>query len=341
MRSARSTATLTILSLLVTWPSAVCLGDDLTPQSSFAQQLRQLVSFRILGGRIVAGSSRQGGTSRRQSRSGSREEVLTVGTRGKHPEVNYSLDTNSGRLEITATGSNAFSIRRQPKGNSDVVPLSFVQTAEGLNFTVGAGEDQRILRAGNLWQLLLSEPELCGKELVPLLESLRSGWNLNTQATAIREALVAAASTAPADRHQRWNELVAQLASDDFATRESSDRKLRAEGQAALSHLLRLRRSDLEPEQWFRVRRIIDSMTSNTPDDIPDRVAARMLDDPQIWLPLLSAEDAATRKVAYQRLTHLVGSIDWDPAADPADQADKLDPIRELVREHVVEEPAP
>ncbi len=141
-------------------------------------------------------------------------------------------------------------------------------------------------KAASLWHLLMFEPELSNRYLVPILERLRPDWQLASFAEDLKQTLLQIArANQPANR-PRWEALVAQLADDHYAVRERAERQLRAAGRAALPYLQSLQRSDLDAEQWQRVSEIV-AASSDDREDTPERTAVRMLDDRSVWLSLL------------------------------------------------------
>ena len=77
-------------------------------------------------------------------------------------------------------------------------------------------------------------------------------------------------------------------------------------------------------------------------DDAAEQVAAWLLEDPMIWLALLSRPDATVRKVAAKKIASILGeSISVDPAADPATQKEQRPaPRRRLEQARSANKPA-
>jgi len=109
---------------------------------------------------------------------------------------------------------------------------------------------------------------------------------------------------------------------------------MRAGGMAALGYLRQLNLDRLDAEQRFRVRRIIDALTEQSEEDAPDKIAALLAADLEVWLRLLERPEAAVRQAAAGNLAALLGlPVDIDPAADPASQKAKREQLREKIRE--------
>jgi hypothetical protein len=129
---------------------------------------------------------------------------------------------------------------------------------------------------------------------------------------------------------QKWSTLVEQLGDERFAVREAADRHLRDAGRAIVVFLERLDRNRLDAEQDYRIRRILQSLSSGKgADDTVERAAAWLSGDPEIWWALMRRDAEPTRRVAAKRLESLLGRpLAFDPAA-PADVRGKqLEQIR-------------
>jgi hypothetical protein len=123
--------------------------------------------------------------------------------------------------------------------------------------------------------------------------------------------------------------LVEQLADIQFGARQEADRQLREIGTGALPYLRSLDFSALDAEQQFRVRRIVATFADAAQEDVPVQVARRLLSDPQVWLSLLTRDDAQQRAAACDHLSQLLGEpIEFDPAADAAVRERQLAALR-------------
>ena len=91
--------------------------------------------------------------------------------------------------------------------------------------------------------------------------------------------------------------------------------------------------NQLDAEQKSRLRRIIRDLSTQTGEDTPEHVASMLIEDPLVWLALLSRPEESTRQAAVQQLTVLLNvPIAVDPKAQPDSQAkarDAADPDRE------------
>ena len=73
---------------------------------------------------------------------------------------------------------------------------------------------REVCQAASLWHLLVEQPELCKKHLVPLLEIFRPEWRLTQRAHEAEEELLHMASCGQIPDRQRWAALVDQLSDD-------------------------------------------------------------------------------------------------------------------------------
>ena len=137
----------------------------------------------------------------------------------------------------------------------------------------------------------------------------------------------AVAGKIPDRRH--WADLVRQLGDNQFAKREAADRMLRAVGPQVTGFLQQLDYGQLDAEQQFRVRRIIDLLHGSAAADTAEQVAERLVADSSVWLALLDRPEASTRRIAAKHLAGMLGEpIGVDPEANPATQENQ----RELLR---------
>ena len=105
-----------------------------------------------------------------------------------------------------------------------------------------------------------------------------------------------------------------------------------------LGYLNRLNMSQLDAEQKSRLRRIIRDLSTQTGEDTPEHVASMLIEDPLVWLALLSRPEESTRQAAVQQLTVLLNMpIAVDPKAEPESQAKARDELRKQIEKIVGE----
>ncbi len=321
------------------WTVAVLLclvrpasGEDMGISAGYLHQLRQQAQFRVVQGEIVCTGMQQGGGQwESRTSGGGNEERLAFNTTGARPTIQYERRTPIGEFSFSCENGSSFTIRRVAIGNSTITPMEFKQDADGgVEFSVTpAGGARETFRAAGLWHLLLAEPTVCRKHLLPVLTPLRDRWPLEAHASELEAVLFRTIAAPQSDRQTEWADLIAKLGSEDFAVRKQADRRLRESGQAVLPFLRGLDYAKLDAEQRHRLRLIVTSLTGDELDDHPERIAGRLVGDPQIWIGMLSRDDVAKRRAASERLDKILGQKQgFDPEADPAVRQAQLAEIK-------------
>jgi hypothetical protein len=323
-------------------PICSAQAQDFNRTESDAQQSGNLwtrhgwVHLQIVGGRIDAAFTSSGQV---REDIGERHEDLVVDGTDSSSSARYDLITPTEHLSAEIVHGDASAERvvirhemmpavpskaDKPASKPEVGPtkvekqiVELRQSGSGpISFSVATGGQTRKIDAPSLWHLLIAEPQLCKRHLIPLLESLRTDWPLASTAAEARQQLLSAASERRDDQRARWIALVTALGDQRFAVRERADRELRSAGRAALAYLRNLRRSDLDAEQWRRVNDLI-AAHDEFGEDTPESISVRLLGDRKLWLALLADEVESTRKIAAGQIAALVGTkVDFDPAAD-------------------------
>jgi len=305
-------------------------GNDLFAQTvSQSALMRQALRYgnlklSVADGRINTAGSQPRSYSTRNSNSAGRRESFQLRSINGRPQLLYELSTTKDKLTLSISGNDKVLFKRAltDKGKEDkkrAVEFEFSQKpGEPVRMTVGGeGEDRKVQTGETLWHLLMRDSEPLEEHVLPLLVMLRPGWRLMELADEAEAKLLVLARAGDLPNHNRWQALLDQLSDDSYARREAADRQLRQGGESALRFLRELDFYSLDAEQQFRVKRMINSMSARTVDDDADEIAARLSGDPAIWLILLSRDQEATRTIAAERLSTLLGkSIDFDPAAD-------------------------
>jgi hypothetical protein len=293
--------------------------DDAGPATKVSELLRY-VQFRIVGGRVVADSERQGlslTTETRDSSSGTSER-LTLDMSNESPGLRYERKTAQDEVTIELNDGDHLIARRTAKGNAGSV--EFEQRPAGeLKLSITSGGERHTVQATTLWHLLLLEPVVGQKQLIPLLEILHPSWQLSAKATAIETSLLRWAEMHRHVDRARLARLVQALGDPHFVARRAAERELAAIGEPALMYLAALRRQDLDAEQWQRVQTLL-AVLSGDREDTVDRCVGWLAGDSRVWLALLARDDERTRRAAADELRLLLGTtIEFDPAAH-ADQ---------------------
>jgi hypothetical protein len=254
--------------------------------------------------------------------------VLSANSAGT-ARLSYEYTNQRQQLRVDIDQSVDVTIDQRPRGESEIPTVSFRQPQVGdVLLTVEDGDLVRDVACASIWHLLLTEPDLCGTYLVPILHSLRPDWVLDEKAQRAETALLADARRGHLPDTAKMERLVRQLQHAEFSRRQAADRELRQMGHAAAGFLGRLDESALDVEQRTRIRRICESLHGNT-GDTPARVALWLAEDRVIWLALLQREDIATRQLAARHLGVLIGRpLAFAPDASAPERRGQLHRLR-------------
>jgi hypothetical protein len=86
--------------------------------------------------------------------------------------------------------------------------------------------------------------------------------------------------------------------------------------------------NELDAERRECIERLLDSL-STTADDMPERMALWLIDDPTIWLAILASDKLEHRRAAHEQLEKLLAmKIDFDPAADVVVRGPQIEALR-------------
>lgn len=292
-----------------------------------------IVRLRVVSGRIVATGLMSGQSMNTSSSNGSRQEKLNVDLLGESPSLNYDMTTPEVQISFDIRGGDQVTLRCLPKSKSNWVPLEFIQDPEeGTTLTIGSEETKRVLHGAGLWHVVLADPQVCRKDLFPLVEILRPDWSLQDIADSLEQTLIRSAQSQAGKDQQGWRELVAQLADNKFSKRQAADRKLREMGQGVMPFLQGLDRRGLDAEQAFRLREILNSNMGDGDEDSAEDAAMWLAGDPQVWFMLLGRDEPIKRRVAKEQLERLLAeAVQFDPAADLSTRQAQLEALREKI----------
>jgi hypothetical protein len=288
------------------------------------------VKFRVTAGRIQAVNTqfRESKTYTTGNPLVGDVETFTLNVAAT-TTLRYELKTTREQLVIDFDSPDSLTIERHAGEGASIVPLSFAQPAKGnLRLVVGEGETRKVFEAPSFWHLLQLAPQAAREHLLPILDSLRPGWQLAAAADGLEDALVQAAESGLAPDRTQWAKLVEQLGSSRFNERRIAERRLREAGPAVVAYLQSLPLGSLDVERRVRIKRLLESLAT-TADDTPQRIAMWLIDDAQIWLAVLRSEDAHHRSVAHQQLEKLVGAkLEFTPDAPPELRAQQIEALQ-------------
>ena len=279
-------------------------AEPAAPGGNLLQQVKWL-RLEVVGGRIVAKCDRcsQSRVSTESSTSGESRQTLNLESQASTLVIRYEQVDALGRLvlDVNEHGQLAIMYTRAASKAADV---AYLQPACGkLKLTIG-GDQQRLIVADNLWQLLISERETSSRHLLPLLATLRPDWRLGEQLDRAEAALIARAGSDVLTERRQWQTCVDELSSADFSRRQAADVALRQVGQPVLAFLRGLDPTLLDGEQRRRIRTILSDLPDGLPDSAP-RTAEWLAGDKRSWLALLARGDLEQRIAAAEHLSKL------------------------------------
>jgi hypothetical protein len=311
-------------------PSALGQGVDLPalePSPAMATRLRWL-QYTMVSGRVVVSSSH---TTRitvplQVSLDGRRRERQSLNINNALTNVQYELTTPVEQLSVTVTDSSQLAMSRV--WHDGKYNLQFEQIpGKPLMLTVAEGSSKRSLEAESFWHLLIAEPEAVRRHLIPVLEMLHPLWQLSDMGRGIEDLLFERAQSQPQPDRQRWAGLVADLASSKFSVRQNAERELSKAGQVVVPYLQNLDRAQLDAEQAYRVRSLVESLAVGY-EDTADRIVIWLSGDEHVWLSLLARGEPQKRRVAAEQLSAIIGPIEFDPVAADSVRDSQLQRLR-------------
>ncbi|MBX7168823.1 MAG: hypothetical protein K1X74_20980 [Pirellulales bacterium] len=320
--------------LAATWVSCVCLPPVLaeTPlriNQALAAQISYL-RFYVASGRLAATSPEYARSENSSARSGDCHETLAINVEDGLPTLRYLLDAPDLMVDLEVTHGELFRLRQRRGAASSPDEVFFEQGPTGpITVIVGSGATARTIRASNFWTLLLAHRELCVERILPLVELFRPGWLLAEQTLQLEDALFRYVGLPQHDTRRQWLELVTQLASEKFATRQAADRRLRQYGTAIVPFLEQLPADQLDAEQRSRIRRIEFDLAASGQEDLPENIVPWLAADRTAWIALLDRDEQALLEQAKAQLESLSGApVEFDPAAPPQQRAAQLARLR-------------
>ncbi|HJN12782.1 MAG: hypothetical protein QGG09_12745 [Pirellulaceae bacterium] len=320
-----------VVVLTISLIGRISTGHEQPPSSLLVN--KNWVRFDLVLGRITATQIRGGHRNCIQSSGATetRRELLSVTAGGSSaPSIRYELTDSNQWLTVEIVRRNEVIILREPQPGTETVRLEFVQPREG-NIRVVVGDPERptaTVSSDSVWHLLLSEPELCRQELMPIFDLLRPQWNLMGSTNQIEDNLFRAAAKGDVISLAHVRQLVNRLKSPKFVDRQHADQQLRALGVVVLSQFKQLERATLTREQRQRIDRI-EKDIAVLKADTPERIVAWMLNDQSVWLSMLLRQDAVKRQVAAARLSEVHPAANkFDPLAEETQRRKQIEALR-------------
>lgn len=334
-------------ALLVACTAVSSIGADARAQQvqlnpGLTQMLRYF-SLDVVSGRIVAASPQRDRKLESQSNGKDRRERLSITLSGEATSISYELAVGDVQVGYEVIDGAEVTVSRRGKGADDDSFFEFHQPRSGpVSLRVGAGDKEKVYEADNLWLLLATEPELCREQLTPLLQLLKPDWRLDQIAREAERSLYDSAKILQNADLAEWRRLVDDLGDPKYSKRQTADRRLRAFGRGAALFLMSIDWRRLDAEQQSRIQAIFHDLSGGDRADTPDRVALFLVRDPHVWLRLLASGETAERRLAHERLEHLLSiRIAFDPEGDQTLRETQLAALRRQLNSIAVKREAP
>jgi hypothetical protein len=327
--------------------AAACATSGIAAQEPSSSPLfRQWIAgqnrFALVGGRVVSrnGPWTFGGQT---ATEGPVREQINFGGNGLSGSLAYLYQRSGGQadqrndprvecaLDISSEGRFVF--RYSDKDH----PLKYFHLTQvpgqPVSLSLPPSDKPRVVQAPTIWHLLIIDAEDCRKQFLPMLEDIRLSWHVGLTAQSAEDELVKMAAVSRKSDRKQWDDWINQLGDPQLWTRrERADRNLRDVGPALLGYLNRLDMSRLDAEQRSRLRRIVRDLSTQSGEDTPEHVASILIEDPLVWLALLSRPEESTRQAAVQQLSVLLNvPITVDPKAAPESQAKARNELRKRI----------
>ena len=329
------------IALAMIGAASVDAAEELAMSPSLASSLNRSTTTHVVSGRIVATSRQLGGRLSNSSKLGTRAEQLRIDLTSLSPSIFYEQQNESFTLTVEIRGGRTVRARLTPVSESDVAQVVFAQSdRQPIELAIGRDGETETFLHDSLWQLILEQPKICEEHLIPILELWRPAWHLMETGREIEAVLYQEAARRRNLQREQWIDLIEQLGSERYSARQAASRKLRRSGPAVLPFLRGLEPSELDAEQWFRVRRLIAGLSATNQEDSPQRAAVWLASDPKTWIALLSRDDGTRRRVAAEQIEILLGRpIRFDPDADAAVREEQITSLRAELQGDLSAEP--
>lgn len=316
-----------LLAALGAWSTAAKATD---PGGLFKRA--RWATIDIIGSRVAITELRLGQQSTvtcEDPENGSREILRLVARSAERSSLYYEYSGSGKHWCLEVDHGNRVQLRRSEEFDTSRLDLRYVQPASGpVRLTVDDGLQTREAEAASFWHLVLAEPELCRRRLVPSLQAFRAGWRLDRRAKRIESELIELAQGDTWNDRGQWASLIRQLASDSFRERQAAYRVLLESGQRLVPYLASLDEDRLTVEQRTRIRELKKRLSLRIPDT-PERVACWLAEDREAWCALLDRDREATRILAAQRLDVMLDApFDFDPQGSESQRRDQLARLR-------------
>jgi hypothetical protein len=299
--------------ILVAWGWIWLEGTNLQGGEPGCQPEQSLVTrqkwaqFVVRQGRVTVLVARgQTGTLACQGPDHDWEETFGIHATPEALSVRYVYRRPADSATFQFSGPDQLEIERirsVPETPGAVAPatrrVTFRQIPNrDLELTVRNGDSEQTAHAPTIWHLLLLEPELCRRELLPLFQSLRPRWQLEHQAAHLESLLWTQTFERPVPPIDL---LMARLKDERFEVRRQADRELRAHGPMLWPFLAELDTRRMTAEQARRVHHLRESLATPS-EDTPHRVAGWLAYDARLGRRWRESSEPARRQFALRQL---------------------------------------
>ncbi len=158
------------------WPAAAWAQRRLPSQHSTLlseQYLRNFIPMTISSGRIVKTKPCRFPMWSQTWSSGEVKEQLAFQGNGIGGTMHYQRTSPQEQLLVEISSEGRVVLRHNDLGKSPQPPVEFAQLPdEPLSLTLGSSGNQTVYRAPTLWHLLIEEPDVSRRQLLPLLDVL-------------------------------------------------------------------------------------------------------------------------------------------------------------------------
>lgn len=304
--------------------TAMSVGAE-SPSTPTLLSKSAAVRLEIVLGRITAIPLHAGQLRVSTPESQAVRECLVVNNGTQAPHVRYERSDGRECFIAEIVHHSHVTLRRESLEGKETRVVEYRQPKRGnVELVVARGDHRQTVQNRSIWHLMLSDREVCERELIPLLECLRPDWRISTMAGQLESRLFQMAVSEPTISRSFVINLIKQLDSPQFRQRQAADNELRSLGPAVLPLLDSLDNTSLTREQWVRVQHVRE-MIAGTSIDSYERTAAWLSDDERVWFALLRHSDPQRRHLAAIRLTSMRShSLDFDPYADESYRQEQL-----------------
>lgn len=296
--------------LVVLASGGAIFADEPAAEVSKPLFLREkTIRIEVIHGRVQVRSVRgaQNRTMQKGSPDAEVRESLSLMAAPDELMVRFESVLPERRILLTQA-EGIFTLEREGFAVGKTSHFQFQQRADGRCEVLADGMEKPLVCHGGLWHLSLLHPQLFQEQVVPALEELSPDWKLLAQAQAMRSHLIHLGEQDDRTQIEAWSQWTTDLSSEQFAVRQAADRALREAGPPVLGFLEQMEKTELQPEQKARLKRIYKQVSPPVADT-PELAAIWLEHDPHVWVTLLGSSNDIEQLVARKRLETISGDV--------------------------------